>query len=58
MCMAKGACVVKGGHACQRAACIAKGDMCGEGGYVWQGACMAGVTCLAGGMCGSRGHAW
>ena len=55
--------MVKGGHAWQRGACLAKGVVCGEGmaciagevhggWHAWQGrgACMAG----GGGMCGER----
>ena len=29
-----------------------RGDVCGGGGYAWQGVCVARGVCMAGGMCG------
>ena len=50
--MAKGACVVKGGCACQRGACVVKGGMCGGGMHGKGELCVAGGrgACMAGEM--------
>ena len=55
------ACIVKGGCAWQRGACVAKGGMCGKGGvHGKRGACVVKGACMAkgGGMRDEGRHAW